>query len=55
MIGSSMVSLPEDEVDRLYDRDRWLRALEAAGVDNWSGMEYAIQLMEEMYPPEDKR
>lgn len=28
----------------LEKRDAWLSALEAAGVDNWSGMEHAISL-----------
>jgi hypothetical protein len=28
----------------LEKRDAWLSSLEAAGVDNWSGMEYAIEL-----------
>ncbi|NUP19234.1 MAG: hypothetical protein HOZ81_24705 [Streptomyces sp.] len=28
----------------LEKRDEWLSALEAAGVDNWSGMEHAISL-----------
>jgi hypothetical protein len=28
----------------LEERDAWLSALEAAGVDNWSGMEHAISL-----------
>lgn len=30
------------ELAELRERDAWLSALEAAGVDNWSGMEHAI-------------
>lgn len=29
---------------KLEERDAWLSVLEAAGVDNWSGMEHAISL-----------
>lgn len=33
-----------ERVAELEKRDAWLSSLEAAGVDNWSGMEYAVQL-----------
>lgn len=32
------------ELEKLRKRDEWLSCLEAAGVDNWSGMEHAISL-----------
>lgn len=32
------------ELEKLRERDEWLSALEAAGVDNWSGMDHAISL-----------
>lgn len=32
------------ELEKLRKRDEWLSVLEAAGVDNWSGMEHAIAL-----------
>lgn len=35
------------ELEKLRERDAWLSALEAAGVDNWSGMEHAISLRDE--------
>jgi len=44
---------PEYEVIRkgaleeLYDESHWLACLEAAGVDNWIGYEYAIELRRE--------
>lgn len=38
------VTIPKNEYDRLKERDDWLECLEAAGVDNWQGMEYAIDL-----------
>ena len=34
-------------LDKLEERERWLCALEAAGVDNWSGYEYAHEVIEE--------
>jgi hypothetical protein len=38
------VAKMQRELAELRERDAWLSALEAAGVDNWSGMEYAISL-----------
>ncbi|MCI3271433.1 hypothetical protein [Streptomyces cylindrosporus] len=32
------------ELKKLRERDAWLSSLEAAGVDNWSGMEHAVAL-----------
>ncbi len=34
-------------LDELEERERWLCVLEAAGVDNWEGYEYAQELMYE--------
>lgn len=34
-------------LDELEERELWLCALEAAGVDNWSGYEYAQKIIEE--------
>ena len=42
--GSLMASVPVDLYNDLVDRERFLRALEAAGVDNWDGWETACQL-----------
>lgn len=41
------ITITKQEYDRLVERDTWLGYLEAAGVDNWQGMEYAFQLKEE--------
>lgn len=38
------VILTAKEYARLKDRDNWLTCLEAAGVDNWPGYDYAIEL-----------
>lgn len=39
--------LTDSEYKRLLERDRELGFLEAAGVDNWSGIDYAYELMQE--------
>ncbi|WP_328934187.1 MULTISPECIES: hypothetical protein [unclassified Streptomyces] len=36
------------ELEKLRKRDAWLSCLEAAGVDNWSGMEHAISMRNEV-------
>lgn len=53
-IGTTAVALPpgcigisEAEYDRLADRDRWLCALECAGVDNWDGWDAAKDMLAE--------
>jgi hypothetical protein len=38
------VSITKAEYDRLVERDDFLTALQGAGVDNWSGYDYAIQI-----------
>lgn len=43
------IYLSLDEYANLIQRDQWLTCLEAAGVDNWDGYEYAL----EMYEAED--
>lgn len=43
-----MVSISKDEYEELLERDMWLHALESAGVDNWSGIDYAREEYEEM-------
>ena len=37
-------TLTQAEYQKLKRDSEWLACLEAAGVDNWSGMEYAISL-----------
>ncbi len=46
-VGDKIVMVPEDEYSKLIERDRWLYALEAAGVDNWEGFEEAQQIIKE--------
>jgi hypothetical protein len=46
-MSEEMISIPKKEYERLRERDDWLQCLEAAGVDNWDGFDYAIEMREE--------
>lgn len=35
------VNIPRSEYEELLESRAWLEALEAAGVDNWDGFDYA--------------
>ena len=41
------VTIPRAEYEKLLERDAWLCALEAAGVDNWQGYSYAQEYYDE--------
>ena len=43
-----MPEITDEQLQRLKQDSRKLRALEAAGVDNWQGYDYAIELLMEM-------
>ena len=36
-----MIKISQEEYDQLIKDQKWLRALEAAGVDNWEGFDFA--------------
>jgi len=42
MAKAKMVTITENEYDRLLAESRKLNKLECAGVDNWSGYGYAM-------------
>ena len=42
-----MITIPKSEYDDLVESQRWLNALENAGVDNWSGIDFAYELFKE--------
>jgi len=44
------VSIPLTEYQSLLRASQWLQCLESAGVDNWEGIHYAYQQMEEEHP-----
>lgn len=43
--GQEMVTITKDEYDSLCEDRDWVQALEDAGVDNWSGIDYAQELL----------
>lgn len=45
-IGDLLVAVDRKHYEQLVERDNFLTALEAAGVDNWQGIDYAHRLME---------
>lgn len=45
---SDEVTISKDEYDELLASSKFLDALNAAGVDNWSGYEVAQDIAEEM-------
>ena len=42
-----MVAITEKEYQKLLEDQKFLEALKAAGVDNWSGYDYAMEPMTE--------
>lgn len=40
----ALIEALQAKVEKLEERDNWLRCLEAAGVDNWEGYGIAIDL-----------
>ncbi len=51
-MSEEAVTITKKEYDRLIKRDNWLESLEAAGVDNWEGYDYACDIMREEHPDE---
>ena len=45
--GFETVTIRKLEYDRLIEDSEWLECLEAAGVDNWHGIEEAIRIRNE--------
>ncbi len=41
------VVIPKEEYEGLLDSQKWLTALENAGVDNWDGIDFARELYDE--------
>jgi hypothetical protein len=41
------ITISRDEYERLLDAERYLDALYAAGVDNWDGYSYALEIYNE--------
>lgn len=41
------VTIPKEEYDSLVEDSKWLGCLEDAGVDNWGGIDFARDMMED--------
>jgi hypothetical protein len=44
---AAMITISEEEYNKMLDRIMWLEALEAAGVDNWQGFDEACEIYKE--------
>jgi hypothetical protein len=44
-VEDNFVTIPKCEYNSLREADRWLQALESAGVDNWDGISFAQELL----------
>ena len=42
-----VVTISKNDYEELLDRDAFLSALEASGVDNWEGYANAVKIYEE--------
>lgn len=45
---NDMIEITVEEYEELLEGARFLEALEEAGVDNWDGYSYAIEILNEM-------
>ena len=52
-MNKETVTITKEEYENLQERDDFLCALEAAGVDNWDGYSEAQQLLREWYGEEE--
>jgi hypothetical protein len=46
-VVDALVLIPKREYNGLREAARWLQALEDAGVDNWDGISFAQELLED--------
>lgn len=53
-MSAETITILRDEYERLVEREEFLSALEAAGVDNWCGFDEAHSIMRE-WAEEDKK
>jgi hypothetical protein len=47
LLTEEVVELPKSVYDAMCDTEDWLAALEAAGVDNWEGYDFAREIYNE--------
>ncbi len=45
--GEEYVVIPKARYEELLDSEKWELAVRGAGVDNWSGYDYAMEMYRE--------
>jgi hypothetical protein len=45
--NTEMVTITKKEYESLQEDAKWLQALENAGVNNWDGIDYAREILNE--------
>ncbi len=45
MTEDNIIPVPEKRLEELLRTEEFMSALEAAGVDNWDGYEFAIDIL----------
>jgi hypothetical protein len=53
-MSNDTVTIPRKMYEELIESQRWLTALESAGVDNWDGIDYAHEIHLELLDNEDE-
>lgn len=43
-MNEEMVTITKTEYEKLIENSKWLSCLEAAGVDNWDGYDFALEI-----------
>ena len=51
-LADETITVLKSEYILLQSRDEWLNCLEGAGVDNWEGFDYAVEIWEMEHPGE---
>ena len=46
-LAQEIINISKERLDHLEERDEFLSALEQSGVDNWSGYEYAHDIVDQ--------
>lgn len=46
-MDEEMITITKKEYDSMLEDRNWLTALESAGVDNWEGYDFALELLHE--------
>ena len=53
-MSDEMITITLKEYNRLKEQVSWLECLEDAGVDNWEGMEEAINIRRERFGDDEE-